>query len=65
MLTKKNKQSFYLISGIYLTYIFIIPHIKKNKINFLIFLKCRPKSFGNLQTFKIHAIFKKKHVKVF
>lgn len=58
-----KKLSFYLISKIYLTYKFIIPCIKRNKIKKMIYLKCRPKFFGNLQTcYKIHTIFFKKNM---
>ena len=45
-------------------YKFIISYIKINKKILLIFLKCRPKSFGILRTCcKVYAIFKKKTYK--
>ena len=39
-------------------YKFIIPHIKRKEIMFMVVMKCRPKSFEILQTCcKIHAFF--------
>jgi hypothetical protein len=56
-ISQKNLVVFNLISGIYLTYKFIIPHIKKKK-NIFIFLKYKPSSheFNKLVIkSKIHA----------
>jgi len=44
-----SKHIFYIflfISGIRLTYKFVILDIRTNKIIFLVFLKCRPSSLG-------------------
>jgi hypothetical protein len=43
------------------SYKFINSCIKRDKNKILVFLKCKSKSFGKLQTCcKIHVIFKKK-----